>query len=249
MKKISIILFFAFFVSIMTSFSKEGQSAKSFSCALRINNPDTTAKSIIAPKTSNMRGKSPIDEDIKNAHFYLPSGVKIDVKQFNDSVKTARFFYDIYINQPKLSFHLKYKPETIFNLLNKPFPATELIDLNGAEIKIKDGVARYSYINFWSLSCKPCLEELSIIDSLSLQFLNTNFIAVSPDKDEVIRKYISKRHTQLRYLQNGSDLVNKLYVDYYPIHMIIDQNNNIIYISAGLLDDKNKKKLIDIFSN
>ncbi|MBC8111723.1 MAG: redoxin domain-containing protein [Verrucomicrobia bacterium] len=43
--------------------------------------------------------------------------------------------------------------------LNKPLPDFELKDMNGKIISSKDLKGKFVHINFWSVTCVPCIQE------------------------------------------------------------------------------------------
>lgn len=101
----------------------------------------------------------------------------------------------------------------------------------------------YYYINVWATSCKPCVEEMPYLDSLS-GTLTPNvkcfFVTLQDDKkvnDFLKRKSIIFKH--FRLYNNLEHFVNALYNKsnvskfLYPLHIILNKKLEIVFSSSG----------------
>lgn len=202
---------------------------------------DAIATSMAFSTSSIIKGVNPVDNKIKGASFYLASGKAVKVDEFNDSVNTSKYYYELSFKENQSFFNLKKKEKSIFNYLGKRFPASEFIDFKGKKVIFN---AKLTYINFWGLSCKPCMEELQLIDSISKRYPKVNFLAIANDDDQKIKEFLSTHNFDLRFIKNGKALTSLFEVDYNPMHILIDKNNYIIKIIPGTLSKSNLELLV-----
>ncbi|MEJ2905493.1 TlpA disulfide reductase family protein [Pedobacter panaciterrae] len=209
---------------------------------------DNDKATISFSRNEVIHGSSPVSDETKNARFYLANDHEISLNQFNDSVNTSKYMYSLrFVNEDKL-FKLERKKNTIFNYLNKVSPVKTLVDFKKKKINFNDHNAKVTYINFWGLSCKPCIDELGAIELLAKKYPNVNFLAIGYDDDEAIKKFLAKRKNKLRYIMDGQKYTKTFEVDFYPMHVIIDKNNRISTILPGLLSPTMLKTLEDAFA-
>lgn len=201
----------------------------------------------ILAQQHKLYGTSLLSDQIKNAYFYSLLGKSINLIEFNDSVRTSKYQYEIESIDGKNKFKLEHKKKTIYNFLGKNPPAVTFVNFVGKKVS-SVGNGRKTYINFWGLSCKPCIEELSLIDSIAKKFPKVNFLAIAYDDDKDVKQFLLKRHSTLQYIQSGKPLTKIFEVDYYPMHVIIDEKNIISTIIPGTLDKSKLTQLLNTLS-
>lgn len=121
---------------------------------------------------------------------------------------------------------------------------------------------KYTYYNFWSLSCKPCIEEIPELDSLAdLLSPNIRFVFVTHEKQEDVERFLKKKQFQLRHFVFVNDMnyfisavykkANRSY-HVFPTQVIMDSLDNILlfkqggmsklYIDDTKISDEDKKR-------
>ncbi|MFT4153723.1 TlpA family protein disulfide reductase [Parafilimonas sp.] len=107
--------------------------------------------------------------------------------------------------------------------IGKKLPELKFTLLNGKKASIKKGHA--TIINFWSTTCKPCIEELDSLNVLSNKQQNVDFLAITPDSISTVHTFLQGRHFNYKivFLSN-QDIETLLKVSVYPTHFLVDPN-------------------------
>ena len=206
-------------------------------------NKDSNIVAVFIPVGANVLFSSPIDDESDGAKFLLEDGVPISMSQFNDSVKTSKYLYSMKPIGTERNYKLQRKQQTIYNFFNKIPPLNELEDFKGKQVILNAINSKTTYINFWGLSCKPCIDELETIEKLASKYPYVNFLAISYDDDPAVKTFLSKHKTSIRHIKNGVEAGKIFQVDFYPMHIVIDKNNLISTILPGLLSETTLKTL------
>lgn len=125
------------------------------------------------------------------------------------------------------------------NYLNSPefLASVELMNLSGGSVSLAEIIGRnkgnFIYIDFWSTSCKPCLEEMKYYKELQPVYSNNgiSFIFISIDKfDKVWHNGVKKlpfESSQHFLLDNESKGAIAFGVPPIPRYILIDTNGKI----------------------
>ena len=139
--------------------------------------------------------------------------------------------------------------EFINKWTNKPFPSFELTDLNGNKIQDEDLTGKIVHINFWSITCKPCIEEFAELNDLKEKYKDqVYFLAIAPESEAKVKKVL-KRHTlEYQTVASAADLFDEMEIDGYPKNLFISKHGTIEKIIDGthytLEFDKKKPKMV-----
>jgi peroxiredoxin len=125
-------------------------------------------------------------------------------------------------------------------------PAFKTCNISGDSIifdKIKNKVI---VIDFWFMSCPPCITELPGLNKLVKEFENKDvvFIAISRDSKEGIKKYFLKNYKlDFIIVPDGGDIADNYCVPYFgwPTTFIINRDRKVKYMRHGGVADKEKK--------
>lgn len=113
------------------------------------------------------------------------------------------------------------------------------------KIKNQNGkINSFIYINVWNSKCKPCLEEMPILDSIAKIYNSKiDFVFMTEDSDEKARKTLQKRSINIKnslQLNNEEETINylctqKLVSKTYPLHFIVTDKLEIIHFHCGAI--------------
>lgn len=131
----------------------------------------------------------------------------------------------------------------LFSLWNRADVDTHsLSSLNGDKLLIPAPEKSFNWINFWSVSCAPCLRELPELQKLHLKYQQSSDIQIStvsmsydaPNEIIDIQKQFNLT------LPIGMDLSGEVARDFnrnmlIPSHYLIDKNGKILYSHQGEL--------------
>ena len=103
-------------------------------------------------------------------------------------------------------------------------------------------------INFWFMGCKPCVEEIPLMNELvdDYQGKKVVFLALNPvdSRETIIRHFFPKHNLKYEIAPIGRDIVKRYCVFMYPSHFVLDQDSKVIRAFAASLDnDDNYNKI------
>ena len=122
----------------------------------------------------------------------------------------------------------------------KMFPDLTVEQLNGGELSFRDLIGKTVVVNWWQTTCGPCIAEMPGFNKLIEQYKeneNVVFIAIAHNKKEDVTRFLEKR--EFNYIQTlaNEDAV-KLFLDSYPVNLIINSEGKICDFSRGGHADK-----------
>ncbi|WP_102981325.1 TlpA family protein disulfide reductase [Chryseobacterium scophthalmum] len=137
--------------------------------------------------------------------------------------------------------------------LGGTFP--DIIFENGEKI-MKSDFSNYNLtlIDYWSTSCKPCINDLPKLTQLYAQYKNknVNFISVTDEQKEdriyKANKILEKNKVSWKnYFDLKREFPKKLNASGYPLQILVDKSGKIIARKMGELDqiDEEIKKHIE----
>jgi thiol-disulfide isomerase/thioredoxin len=98
-------------------------------------------------------------------------------------------------------------------------------------------------IDYWSTTCKPCIEDLPKLVSLYEKYKdkNVNFISISDDiqkeKMDLAERILKKNNVQWKnYFDVKKEFPKKLNASGYPLQILVDSNGKIVERKLGELD-------------
>ncbi|GAA4778193.1 redoxin domain-containing protein [Olivibacter ginsenosidimutans] len=123
---------------------------------------------------------------------------------------------------------------------------SSLITSNERQITKKEMESKIVVLNFWFMTCGPCLREMSDLKSLQERYGKNNhiiFIAISSMDDseqlEMFRKY---KDFGYELIPKNSNWINYYKIKLYPTNMILDKGQ-VVFKQEGYNE---KKKLVDL---
>ncbi|NBP68300.1 MAG: TlpA family protein disulfide reductase [Cytophagia bacterium] len=134
---------------------------------------------------------------------------------------------------------LKQQEDENENWINKwsgnPFPQFKLQNLKGEEVDNSTLLGKYTVINFWFIGCKPCIEEIPMLNKLVEKYAKDSiqFLAPALDKKESLEKMLLKREFAYEILAESESLSKSMGLNSYPTHLILDKQGKIKEIMIG----------------
>lgn len=121
------------------------------------------------------------------------------------------------------------------DLINKPAPALELQGLNGQRYSLKDLKGKIVVLNFWFIACKPCVNEMPVLNSIKNKYdpAKVVFLALSLDSKDAVNAFLQQH--QFNYIQlPGAAAVHKKYhLNAYPVSIVIDARGIVSFVQTG----------------
>ena len=131
--------------------------------------------------------------------------------------------------------------------LNKEFQFTGLRTLDNEKINSNSLKGKPTLINFWFTTCKPCIEEMPVLNSVKRTLGDSvNFIAITFDPKEKVTPFLEKHTFEFTHITDAKAFTDKLEMKAYPVNMFLDKNGIVTQIEIGLpqvMDANNKPML------
>ena len=122
----------------------------------------------------------------------------------------------------------------------KIFPDLTVEQLNSEKLSFNDFEGKYVVVNWWQITCAPCVAEMPGFNKLVEQYKenpNITFIAIAHNSKEDVSRFLENR--EFNYIQTlaNKDAV-KLFGEAYPVSLIINPEGKICSYSKGGHADK-----------
>lgn len=119
-------------------------------------------------------------------------------------------------------------------LTNQTIPAFQFTDIKGNTLSSRDLRGKVLVLNFWSITCGPCIKEIPQLNELVDTFKGKEVVFIAPafysPKDYLLEKFLPKHPFSYNVVEiTNPDDYN---VFEYPTHIVTDANHKIIYKSA-----------------
>ena len=119
---------------------------------------------------------------------------------------------------------------------NQTTPDFHFTDIKGNILSSKDLMGKVLVLNFWSITCGPCIKEIPQLNELVESMKDKDIVFIAPafysPKDFLVNKFLPKHP----FAYNIVEITNP--DDYnifeFPTHIVTDKNHKIVYkIATG----------------
>lgn len=144
----------------------------------------------------------------------------------------------------------KIKEDNIANekhkkrLTNQPlsnFIDAELKDVHGNIITRNSLLGEVTVLNFWFIKCKPCVREIPDLNKLVEKYPSINFIAPAYDQESDLKTFLQKTEFKYNVIPDASKLCEKLNINTFPTHIVVDKKGIIRDIFIGASEEMLQK--------
>lgn len=174
-----------------------------------------------------------------------------DVKvTINDNLKLVRrttdsliysYMWDIKISDPITKGGKFFEPT---DYINKEFPIPNLTTLDNEKINIGNLKGKPTLINFWFTSCKPCIEEMPVLNKFKAQLKDSvNFVAITFEPTHKVRTFLKKHNFTYTHIVNAKEFIESMKMSVFPVNIFLDSNGIVRKVKHGIpyVFDENKK--------
>ncbi len=154
---------------------------------------------------------------------------KVVISMLTEIIKNSKWKKHQQITQNCINELLKYK-------IGERCPEFHLINQKGEYLNTKKCENHFTYINFFATWNHKSLQEMEIINEMSLKYNFINFISVNMDQKDVnYKNYIKeKNHFDWHICKpvNREEIINTFDIDHLPTHILIDPKGSIAQYPA-----------------
>jgi len=186
-----------------------------------------------------------------NLDYYTEEGNKISFNEVLPLLKSGEYSLVPYINDSNelkaAVLRLGTKEDMEINKghakINKrservgknaqPFNVT---DINGNKYSLEELKGKIIVMNFWFVECKPCVMEIPELNELVENYKEKEivFLGFATNKIPNLNSFLSKKEFKYIIIPESRDVISSYEINYYPTHIIIDKNSEIVFFSIGL---------------
>lgn len=125
--------------------------------------------------------------------------------------------------------------ENVQQLLNKKIPSHSLQTIDGTTIDLSKMQGKPIVVNFWFAACKPCIEELPLLNHIFEKYAGrVHFIAITFEDKVKVKSFLKTHRFDFVSVVSAKEYISKLGVKYYPKNIFIDKNGIIRKIEGGI---------------
>ncbi len=122
--------------------------------------------------------------------------------------------------------------------VNQEISDVTLWSIDGEKItenELKNGVTVF---NFWFASCKPCIKELPVLNSIAAnpKFKDVLFVGATFDSQETVTKFLKKRTFDYKLVASEEFTKQTMNVKVFPTHLVL-KDGVILDLIIGYEED------------
>lgn len=153
-----------------------------------------------------------------------------DVEMKGDSV-----IFNYQLKIIPLSGKVSKRPNFGEHLIHKELEQATLASLDNSYLKLEDLKGKPTMINFWFTSCKPCIDEMPVLNQIRKKYADrVNFISITFDKAERVRTFLEKYDFDFDHYVNAKNYIDTLGIAAYPTSLFIDKNGVVKFAEGGI---------------
>lgn len=151
-----------------------------------------------------------------------------------DNVKQYQLYKLSSSADKQISKTIKLASEKIYSkykMEGTPFPDFNFTDLNGKIYTNDNTKGKTLIFKCWFINCKPCIAEFPELNNFADEYSkreDVEFISLALDNKVALDKFLSKKVFKYNTVPNQEDFIeNKLSINTYPTHIVVNENGNI----------------------
>jgi len=188
-----------------------------------VSNMELDLKQIIETKLSNIQFNPTHPDTVLSPQYYLNQEYKVKHQENDKKEGTTK---SEHFNADRLDFLLQ----------------TRLVSETGDSTSLDEIDADLLLVDFWYMSCMPCLKSLPHLQELSDKYKSRGFKVIginchdTANKEYAIGKLKEKGILYPNFFGSRSFL-KQLNVKAFPTYILLDKNQNIVYMGVGIGKD------------
>ena len=135
-------------------------------------------------------------------------------------------------------------------LLGASVPEFSALLMDGKKISIDYFKGKITVLNFWMISCPPCIAEIPGFNNVVNKFGHDklNYLAIGPDDEKDIISFLKNHPWEFSQLSTGKEIIYDVFKKNwgYPTTYVINEDGVIVAaFSGGKTDERAVKEIED----
>ena len=134
-------------------------------------------------------------------------------------------------------------------LIGASAPEFSALTLDGKPFSTQSLKGKITVLNFWMISCPPCIAEIPGLNNVVEKYgrENFNFVAIGMDDEKDIRQLLIRHPWSFDQLASGNSLIFDLFkiVWGFPTTLVLDHDGVIVGAFSGGKSDERAVKEIE----
>lgn len=180
-----------------------------------------------------------LKEDIVSEFKQMGESVRVspkytDIQDQNDTITKNYELQIISLDKEGKDVIKSFTPDFGNKLLNKTIPDAEFTSLDNTILKFSD-INKPTVINFWFTRCKPCIDEMPILNYYKEKYSNKiDFIAITFDDEDKVKQFLETIPFNFKHVVDAKSYVDQLNIAFYPTFLYLDENGIVKFNSGNI---------------
>lgn len=125
--------------------------------------------------------------------------------------------------------------EKIYEFEGRPLPQQALERYPEGSLSLSELQGKPVWLNFWFTTCKPCIEEMPVLNRLKERFAErVHFVAVTYEPRAAVADFLVKRPFAFDHAVNAQPFIDTLGIKGFPKNIFIDRGGVVRHIEDGI---------------
>lgn len=119
--------------------------------------------------------------------------------------------------------------------IGREFPLNGLRTIDGEPVDMEKLKGKPTLINFWFTACKPCIEEMPVLNELQSRFSDSvNFIAVTYESTKKVKPFLQQKTFGFTHVTGAKKLIDSLKMIHFPTTVFLDKDGRVVSVEGGI---------------
>jgi cytochrome c biogenesis protein CcmG, thiol:disulfide interchange protein DsbE len=120
-------------------------------------------------------------------------------------------------------------------LIGKKISDINFETLTDNTLNFKDLEGKPTLVNIWYTQCKPCVEEIPVLNKIKTKFNDKiNFVSLTFNAKNEVLHFLNNHEFSFTHLVNASAFIKEIEIVSFPINIFIDKNGIIKNVDNGI---------------
>lgn len=144
-------------------------------------------------------------------------------------------FGDSIVLSYRLEFDNFESKEKIYDFEGRQLPQQSLDRYPEGSLSLSELQGKPVWLNFWFTTCKPCVEEMPVLNRLRERFAGrVHFVAVTYEPRPAVADFLAKHPFDFEHAINAQPLIDSLGIKTFPKNLFLDRDGRLRHIEDGI---------------